>query len=342
MIELVKDNDNLVDMISHAKAVIQTHENICVSVSGGKDSDVMVDLFSRLSDKKIHYVWFNTGLEYQATKNHLDYLEQKYGITIERERAIKPIPLSCKEYGQPFISKIVSQMIFALQKNGFQWEGEPYEELLKKYPNCKYALKWWTDKYTKDGFTTPSTFSVERNKYLKEFMIQNPPTFKISDKCCKYAKKEVSKKYIKDNKIDCQCVGVRRAEGGIRSVGKTCFTRGEKSDVFRPLFWLTNEDEQEYCEIFDVTHSDCYEVWGFERTGCVGCPYNRNILNEAETIKRYEPLMYKAVNNVFKESYEYTRQYNEYVKKRKAEDKIKKQLDKYGLEQRTIYDFLDE
>ena len=65
-------------------------------------------------NRKIDYVFFDTGLEYDATKEHLSYLEKKYNIKIERHRAKMPIPISCKTYGQPFISKYVSQQIDSL------------------------------------------------------------------------------------------------------------------------------------------------------------------------------------------------------------------------------------
>ena len=70
-----------------------------------------------------------------------------------------------------------------------------------------------------------------------------------------------------------------------------------------------------------MKHSDCYEVWGFTRTGCVGCPFNIKLLNDLETIQKYEPKLYNAACNVFKESYDYTRKYREYVAKRKREEK---------------------
>ena len=59
------------------------YKRIMCSISGGSDSDILLDLLTRLDqDKKVQYVWFDTGLEYQATKDHLKYLEQKYGIEI--------------------------------------------------------------------------------------------------------------------------------------------------------------------------------------------------------------------------------------------------------------------
>lgn len=82
------------------------YNRILCSISGGSDSDVMLDIVWRCDkDDKVDYVCFDTGLEYQATKEHLDYLEEKYNIKILRYKAIKPIPLSCKQYGQPFLSK---------------------------------------------------------------------------------------------------------------------------------------------------------------------------------------------------------------------------------------------
>ena len=84
---------------------------ICL-VSGGADSDDMVDIIWRCDlGNKVVYAWFDTGLEYQATKDHLEYLEKKYGIEIKRLKATKPIPTTCKEYGQPFMPKLLKIII---------------------------------------------------------------------------------------------------------------------------------------------------------------------------------------------------------------------------------------
>ena len=57
------------------------YQKIVCSISGGSDSDVMLDIVWRCDkDNKVTYVWFDTGLEYQATKDHLKYLENKYNI----------------------------------------------------------------------------------------------------------------------------------------------------------------------------------------------------------------------------------------------------------------------
>ena len=86
----VHDDMLIVDSFVKANSVINSplYETILCSISGGSDSDVILDLVHRVDlNKKVRYVWFDTGLEYQATKDHLEYLERKYNITIERARA---------------------------------------------------------------------------------------------------------------------------------------------------------------------------------------------------------------------------------------------------------------
>lgn len=332
----INDDMLIVDSFVKANSVINSplYKTILCSISGGSDSDVMLDLISRVDlNKKVKYVWFNTGLEYQATKDHLDYLEQKYNIEIIRERAIKPIPLTCKEYGQPFISKFVSEYIGRLQKHGFNFIDLPYEELILLYPKCVSALKWWCNVY--ESKAGNSRFNISRNKYLKEFLIANPPTFKISSKCCKYAKKDVGKQLVKKYDADLQIIGVRQAEGGIRATAyKNCFSINEdKEDYYRPLFWYKDDTKKEYEEKFNVEHSACYTEYGFTRTGCCCCPYGRELENELEVARVFEPNLYKAVCNVFKDSYEYTRKYRAFAQEMKFREKT-------TAGQKTIFDYI--
>ena len=314
----VGGNEVVLKSIAKTHHILATHHKILVSVSGGADSDIVLDLIYKVSSilgNDVTYVWFDTGIEYAATKRHLDYLEEKYGITIIRERAIKPIPTTCKEYGQPFLSKFVSQMIHALQLADFKWEDKSYEELSAEYPNKDSYISWWCNhRDTKDfGY---SQFNIAYNKYLKEFLITNPPTFMIDNKCCKYAKKDVSKYLLKKYPSDLLVLGIRKAEGGIRTVNyKTCFSdNGSDCDTFRPIFWYQSEDKKFYCDKFGITHSDCYTKYGMHRTGCAGCPYNRYLGDDLHIMEQFEPKLYKAVNSIFKESYEYTAKYKEFCK----------------------------
>ena len=304
-------NSVIINNMVKAYAKINSfYKKIACAISGGADSDVMLDLcYKADKDGKVEYVWFDTGLEYQATKDHLKYLEEKYGIEIIRCKAIKPIPLTCREYGQPFLSKRVADYISRLQKHNFDFKDGNFEYLCNKYPKCKGALKWWCNMWGEG-----SSFNIQRNKWLKEFLIEYPPTFKISHKCCTYAKKGVISKYIKENNCDLNIVGVRKAEGGARATAyKSCFDNGDDGcDNYRPLFWYKDSDKKEYEDNYNVTHSKCYTEYGLKRTGCAGCPFGRDFEQELEIIEKYEPKLFKAVNNIFGDSYAYTRKYKKF------------------------------
>ena len=280
---------------------------------GGADSDVMLDMLIRCGGKeKTTFVFFNTGIEYRATLDHLDYLEAKYEIAIERVRPARAIPTCVRQYGAPFLNKEVSYNIYCLQRHGFKWEDEPYEILYERYPGCKAPLRWWCN-CGRGEAQASSRFMIKRHKYLKEFLMTNPPEFTISNKCCHYAKKMPSKQYEKQHGFDLKCLGIRKAEGGVRSIQyKTCFTEQAELDQFRPGFWLRNCDMSEYCSHYGIEHSECYSKYGFVRTGCSGCPFNLQIERDLESIKLYEPQMYRLSHAVFGQSYEYTKMYHQF------------------------------
>ncbi|HAH17475.1 MAG TPA: phosphoadenosine phosphosulfate reductase [Eubacterium sp.] len=319
----------IIDSLTIADAKYKRYNNILCSISGGSDSDVMLDLCEKIDIKnKITYVFFDTGLEFEATKKHLKYLEKKYNIKIQIEKAVKPIPTCCKEYGQPFLSKQVSEWISRLQRHNFDWKNATgtFKQLLKKYPNCKAALRWWCNDYDKGKDGRPSSFNINYNQYLKEFMMQNPPKFQVSNKCCLYAKKKVAVNCKKNGNYDLSMYGVRKAEGGARKAAyKSCFSETESGcDEFRPIFWYLNENKKNYEDAYGIKHSDCYTKYGLKRTGCAGCPYSRNFEEELEVMEKYEPKLFKAVNNIFADSYAYTRKYRKFVEKmRKQKNKNK-------------------
>ena len=315
-LELSPDNPEIAGAFAKSLQYLNKAERAQCSISGGADSDVMLDLiFKADENKKVTYVFFNTGIEYSATKKHLKQLESKYGIEIKEYKAKIPVALACRRFGQPFLSKYISEAISRLQRHGFTWEDKPFQELYAECPKCRAALRWWCN-----DFGENSRFNIDYYPYLKQYMIENPPDFLISNKCCNYAKKYVAKEAAKDEECDLVMIGVRKAEGGARStIYKSCFSDATtgKAANFRPLFWFTNADKEEYENIFNVTHSECYTKYGLKRTGCAGCPFGKDFEKELEIIKEFEPKLYTAVNNIFGKSYEYTRNYYTYRKEAK-------------------------
>lgn len=106
------DTENYTIVDSFSKAIHRINQNgtVLCSISGGSDSDIVLDLIHSVDDsEKVIYYWIDTGLEYTATKEQLKFLENKYGIKIERINPQKSIPTCVSEYGVPFLSKYVSE-----------------------------------------------------------------------------------------------------------------------------------------------------------------------------------------------------------------------------------------
>lgn len=68
-----------------------------------------------------------------------------------------------------------------------------------------------------------------------------------------------------------------------------------------------------------MKYSDCYEIYGFNRTGCACCPFGSKFEEELELVEKFEPMLYKAVNHIFGASYKYMREYRKFKEKRKRE-----------------------
>lgn len=250
----------------------------------------------------LHYVFFDTGLEYQATRKHLSFLEKKYDILIQRVRAEVPIPLAIKQNGSPLLSKNGDEFLSRLQKHNFDFKNDSlksFDELYEKYPKCKGALQWWCQVNVTINISNKAKHWIINNT-------ENLPT--VSNSCCKHAKKDVSKKYIKEHpEITCVVTGMRQNEGGVRSTSlkKTgCYFKNANGQFFyHPLNLWDDETKAYFKETRGIKNSDCYEVWGMTRTGCAGCSYGKKYKEELEIIKKYEPKLAKAVENLFGRSY---------------------------------------
>ena len=158
-------------------------------------------------------MWFNTGIEMDATKAHIRYLKGRYGIEIHEESGKKKVAAAVRSVGYPFYSKQFSEYIERLQKHNFKWEDKPFDALYAEYPQCKAALRWWCNRW-KDEPHRPLQTEIASAAHLKEFMVLNPPTFSISKKCCDLAKKSAGDLARKKYDASIQFIGVRKAEGG--------------------------------------------------------------------------------------------------------------------------------
>lgn len=321
-----------------AKRLIQHPKAIC-SYSGGADSDIMIDIIEKtralFSLPPVKYVFFNTGLEMQAIKNHVKETAEKYGVVIEEVRPKIGIVQAARTYGIPFVSKIMSAGLSEWQKKGVPLSiAEEYDqaedkaakrmELKERYPKCETVINFLCCCNSAGEPRPDIQLVINSSRYMRDFIGEYPPDFKISAKCCDYCKKQIAHKVQKDYEMI--ITGERRAEGGMRSVPRKdsssmCFTETRDGQFrLRPLFYVTDADKDWYKERYNIKYSDAYEVYGLTRTGCCGCPISYKVVDDLEKIRPYEPNVVKAAWNIFGASYEYRAKYNTY-KAQKDNDK---------------------
>lgn len=318
---------------------LKQHPKAICSYSGGADSDILIDLIERTRElfpslPPVKYVFFNTGLEMKATKDHVKATAEKYGVEIEECRPKIGIVQAARTYGIPFVSKIMSSGLSEWQKKGVPLSiAEEYEqaedkaakrkELKERYPKCETLINFLCC-CNSAGEPRPNIqLVINSSKYMRDFIGEYPPDFQISAKCCDYCKKQVAHNVQKDYEMI--ITGERRDEGGMRSVprkddnnGTMCFYEtGNEQFRFRPLFYVTDKDKAWYKEQYGIKYSDAYEVYGLTRTGCCGCPISYKAVDDLEKIRPYEPNVVKAAWNIFGKSYEYRMKYNAYKEMRK-------------------------
>ena len=326
---------------------LREHPNAICSYSGGADSDIMIDVIECTRKifglPKIKYVFFNTGLEMKATKDHVRRTAEKYGVEIEECRPNVGIVSAVRTYGVPFVSKIMSAGLSEWQKKGIplsiadeyeqaEDKGAKRKELKERYPHCESVINFLCC-CNSEGEPRPDIqLVINSSKYMRDFIGEYPPDFQISAKCCDYCKKQVAHNVQKDYEMI--ITGERRDEGGMRSVPRKdntalCFgEQGNGQYRLRPLYYVTNRDKAWYRDYYGIRYSDAYEVYGLTRTGCCGCPISYKAVEDLEKIRPYEPNVVKAAWNIFGKSYEYRAKYNAYKANRiKAEQEKKKQCD---------------
>ena len=327
---------------------LRQHPKAICSYSGGADSDIMIDLIETArkiapSLPPVKYVFFNTGLEMKATKDHVKATAEKYGVEIEEVRPKVGIVQAVREHGIPFVSKIMSAGLEGWQKKEIPLSiADEYElaedkavkrqELSDRFPKCESIINFLCCCNSAGEPRPDIQLVINSSKYMRDFIGKYPPDFNISAQCCNYCKKQVAHDAQKGYEMI--VTGERRDEGGMRSVPRKdntslCFTETSDGQYrLRPLYYVTDKDKAWYKERFEIRYSDAYEVYGLTRTGCCGCPISYKAVDDLELIRPYEPNVVKAAWNIFGKSYEYRKKYNAYKDARiRKEKRDKKNVD---------------
>lgn len=282
------------DRIQKIRSIIEQYgeQNFYVSFSGGKDSTVLSYLIDiALPDNSIPRVFANTGIEYAETVKFVKELSQtdKRIVIIAPS---KPIKQSLNEYGYPFKSKAFSEIMELAQRKGF--EQKSVEKVFNS-DNSNY-------------FYCPQKLQFLRN--YKDL--------KISDKCCKILKVEPLENWSLQNNRPYTITALMRSEGGRRKTTVCLAFKKDKLKKFNP-FAAVPENFIDYllCKYVIKVSPLYHEPYNFERTGCKGCPFNRNLQKDLDTLARYFPNERKQCEDIWGPVYDLYRKhhYRLYVEK---------------------------
>jgi len=293
----------LFDRIEVIKLMINKYgaDNFYLSFSGGKDSTVLHYLLDMaIPNNNIPRVYSDTGIEFDMIKDFVNELKE----TDSRIVIVKPTaPLGkvFKNYGYPFKSKAHSEYVWRYQNRGMRTHLERYlnppkNRIRFSCPNC---LKY---------------------QFTNDFNL------KVSSQCCNALKKSVFAEYQKANDKPYVLTGERIAEGGARSQHKDCLVVDRNGNLkkFKPLNKVNNEWMEWFIDTYKIKLCKLYyPPYNFERTGCVGCPYNIHLAKELETLYTLLPKEYKKAKALWKPVYD------EYIR-------IKYRLIKYPNEERQL------
>ena len=282
-------NDNellLEDRITKIKSVLEQYgeDNFYIAFSGGKDSTILSNLIDRARPgNQIPRVFSNTGIEYNSIVSFVRSLAQND----ERIKIIEPtVPIKpmLEKEGYPLKSKVHSAFLDRYQRLGWSKSTRQYLGLLEdKEP--------WS--------------SLKSCPKCLEYQFSEDFHIRVSDKCCQRMKKDILHRYQREHGKVYGIIGVRQAEGGNRINAQCMAFRNKRLSAFQPLAVCSDEWMNWYQETFNVQLCELYyPPYNLERTGCKGCPFNRNLQKELDVIEKFFPLERKQCEIIWKPVYE--------------------------------------
>ena len=260
-----------------------------VSFSGGKDSTVILALIKMCEEvytiplNAIPAVFVNTGIELGVTVDFVKWVKENYYPNVQIIRPEKSFDWVLKNKGKPVKSKLKS-------------------EFLRRYHHGNKSALTIMSMIT--GVTPHGKKAGTSRLADKDFhLLHDTFEIDISNECCKYMKKRPFIKYEREHEMRGGLIGIRISEGGSRFVkftnrernnGKICTFNTHGRITKAPIIDWTDEDVDAFVEKYNVPLSEAYTKYGFQRTGCMGCPYSLRIANDLRYLHDNEPQRYMA------------------------------------------------
>lgn len=301
----------LVDRIAKIQAINEQYDllnNSYIAFSGGKDSTVLHYLIDMaLPGNKIPRLFMNTGIEFVDMIKFVkkQALLDKRIVILNNRLNIKK---TLNEVGYPFKSKPHSKMVGIYQRNGLT---DYIKDYIDKDKKAKYKC-----------------MPKLRYQFSENFKI------KLDYRCCIKFKEEPAILWAKEYNKTINITGVKAEEGSTRAdINCVVYDKNKNLEKFHPLLIVTEQWEDEFVKRNNIQLCKLYgEPFNFERTGCKGCPFTRNLQRQLNKLYKLLPHEYYQCLHLWKPVYD------EYIR-------IGYRLKYYPHEkgvQMTIDDFLDE
>ena len=234
-----------------------------LAYSGGRDSHFILWFIKNiLKDNNIKVVSINTLMEHPEIKQRMIDHADLVLLPLRKHKDIK------EEFGIPCFTKQQDDHIHRYQKGS-------------------------RAKSTIDFIHGNKKTMFKMSKKPRELLLSNN-LHKVSSKCCDYLKKEPFKKFEKETGLK-PIVCIRSTESIMRNKFKSCFN---KNGMFTPIWDLPDKLLKQIEEHYNIEIPSVYDT--VIRTGCMGCPYGRNIEKELGLLTNAQK---KFIIEYFKESY---------------------------------------
>jgi len=271
-----------------------------ISFSGGKDSTVLLALTKLCIDaytlpaEGIPAIFSNTGIEMGITVDFVKWCKESgWYPSVEMIRPEKSFDWCLKTYGKPVRSKLRSEFLR-------RWQlGNRTENVYRSF----------VVGISNRGKHSGRTKLADRDAH---FLSDDFPIL-ASPMCCTILKKRPFKHYAKKNGVTGYAYGIRTDEGGARALnterykeqkgGKICTSISGGFIKKAPIIDWTDEDVEEFIKAYNVPLSKAYTEFGFNRTGCMACPFNPHVDWDLTYLHDHEPNRYKAAMHWLKDVY---------------------------------------
>ena len=275
----------------------ETDGKCYVSFSGGKDSTVLLALVKQCQELgtvgEIPAVFSNTGIELGVTVDFVKWVKDNYYQNVQVIRPLKSFDTVLKEFGKPIKSKMKAKDL-----RQYHYGKRSDALLLLLLRGTAYSTSRQSCKH----------LIADKDMH----MLHDDFDIKPSDKCCDWMKKKPFQHYAKESGMLGAMQGVRISEGGARdsaatkrvnSGGKLC--TWVKNGIIQkaPIIDWNDEEIEEFIASYDVPLSEAYTKYGFDRTGCMACPFSKYIAHDLEYLHEHEPNRYKAAMHWLKDVY---------------------------------------